>query len=92
MLKVYKTCCKNCLLSKSRIVSPNRAKQIVSDCSRNQTHFICHKSDDIVCRQFYDKLGYVSQMIRIAKRLNSIEFIEQTDSEKLITFEEMKIR
>lgn len=91
-LKVYKDCCKNCLLSKDRIVSPKRAKEIVSGCSKNQTHFICHKSDNVVCKSFYDKLGYVSQMVRIAQRLNAIEFIEQPDAEKLITYDEMSGR
>ena len=81
-LKVYKECCKNCLLSKNRIVSPKRAKEIVSNCSKEQTHFICHKTDDVVCKSFYDKLGFVSQMVRIAQRLNAVEFVEQPKSEK----------
>jgi hypothetical protein len=44
MLKVYKECCKNCLLSKDRIVSAKRAKEITKDCIKNQNHFICHKA------------------------------------------------
>lgn len=91
-LKVYKECCKNCLLSKNRIVSPKRAKEIVSNCSKEQTHFICHKTDDVVCKSFYDKLGYVSQMVRIAQRLNAVEFVEQPENEKLPTYDEMSGR
>lgn len=91
-LKVYKECCKNCLLSKNRIVSPKRAKEIVSNCSKEQTHFICHKTDDVVCKSFYDKLGFVSQMVRIAQRLNAVEFVEQPKSEKLPTYDEMSGR
>lgn len=88
-LKVYKECCKNCLLSKNRIVSSKRAKEIVLTCAKEQTHFICHKTDNVVCKSFYDKLGHVSQMIKIAQRLNAVEFVEQSDSKKLITYDEM---
>lgn len=94
MIKVYKECCKNCLLSKNRIVSPQRAKEIIQGCAKDQTHFICHKAsmndEDIVCRFFYDKFGHVSQMIRIAERLNAVEFVEQPASEKLPSYNEMK--
>lgn len=85
-LKVYKECCKNCLLSKDRIVSPKRAKEIIEGCARKQTHFICHKSDDVVCKTFFDKFGHVSQMIRISERLDMIEFIEQPESKKLTPY------
>jgi len=92
MLKVFKECCNNCLLSEDRIVSPKRAKEIIKDCSGNQTHFICHKAsmknEDVVCKKFYDTIGYKSQLVRIAQRLGAIEFIEQTDLEKLPTFKE----
>ena len=93
-LKVYKECCKNCLLSENRIVSPKRAKEIIQDCAKNQTYFICHKAtvngnEEIVCSNFFNTIGYKRQMVRIAQRLNSLEFIEQSDSEKLPTFKEM---
>lgn len=93
MLKVYKNCCKNCLLSKDRIVSPKRAKEIIQDCSQKQTYFICHKASmeekDVVCANFYQTLGYRSQLVRIAQRLNAVQFIDQPDSEKLPTYEEI---
>lgn len=96
MLKVYKNCCKNCLISKDRIVSPARAKQILNDCAKEQNYFVCHKASieekEIVCSTFYKTLGYKSQMVRIAQRLNMVEFIEQPDCEKLPTYEEMKIK
>ena len=92
MLEVYSQCCKNCLLSKNRIVSPKRSKEIVSDCSKKQTYLICHKSDKIVCKTFYDRLGHVSQLIRIAQRLNAVKFVDQEDSKKLITYDEMNNR
>lgn len=96
-LKVFKECCKNCLLSDDRIVSSKRAKEIINDCAVNQTHFICHKAtmngeEEIVCSKFFKTIGYKSQMVRIAQRLNALEFVEQSDSEKLPTFKEMSTR
>lgn len=97
MFKVYKESCKNCLLSPDRIVSPQRAKQIIQDCTKDQSYFICHKSstgdeDDgkgICCHIFYKELGHVSQMIRISERLGMVEFVEQPEGEKLPTHIEM---
>ena len=90
-MKVYNECCKNCLLSKDRIVSAKRAKEIISGCAKDQTHFICHKASiegkDIVCKSFFDSLGHVSQLVRIASRLKAIVFIDQTDTKKLPPFQ-----
>ncbi len=92
MLKVYKECCKNCLLSKDRIVSGKRVKEILTKVSREQSYFVCHKASieekQIVCKTFFDKFGHVSQMVRIAERLDAIEFIEQPESEKLKPYTE----
>ena len=95
--KVYNRPCKNCLMTKNRIVSPERAQEIITNCARKQTHFVCHKSsteeeegEGICCKKFYDDIGQTSQMIRIAERLDSIEFVEQPDNERLPTWEEME--
>jgi hypothetical protein len=45
---------------------------------------------DILCKSYFDKFGHHSQMVRIAERLNMIEFVEQPDQEKLPTYAEMK--
>jgi len=93
MLKVYKECCKNCLLSKDRIVSPKRAKEILKEIAKTKSYFVCHKASmndqEIVCKTFFDKLGHQSQMIRIAERLNVVQFVELPDSEKLIPHSKM---
>jgi uncharacterized metal-binding protein len=92
-MKVYKECCKNCLLSADSIVSPARRKEIIQECVTKQTHFQCHKATiedkDILCKTFFDRLGHHSQMVRIAERLNMIEYVEQTNTEKLPTYNEM---
>lgn len=95
-LKVYKSCCKNCLLSEDRIVSPKRAKEIIKGCVQEQSYFTCHKATiegkEIMCCNFYESLGHKSQLVRIAERLGAIEFIEQSDSEKLSSHKEMSSR
>ena len=96
MLKVYKECCGNCLLSKDRIVSPKRAKDLLNEIKEKQSYFVCHKAsmngEEIVCKTFFDKLGHQSQMIRIAERLNVVQFVEQTDTKKLIPYSAMTTR
>ena len=94
-MKVYKTQCKNCLLSPDSIVSPARRKQIIKKCTSEQTFFVCHKSsiqgdEDVCCKTYFDQLGHYSQMIRIAGRLGMIQEIEQEESEKLPTWAEMQ--
>ena len=95
-LKVYKQCCNNCLLSEDRIVSAKRAKEIIGQCTKEQTYFICHKASmegkEIVCQKFYETMGYKSQMVRIAQRLDAIEFVDQTDNEKFIPYRESSKR
>lgn len=90
MLKVYKECCHNCLLSKDRIVSSKKAKDLLKEIAEKQSYFVCHKasmnSEEIVCKTFFDKLGHQSQMIRIAERLNVVRFVEHTNTEKLIPY------
>lgn len=91
-MKVYNECCKNCLLSKDSIVSPKRRKDILTNCAKNQTHFICHKASidgkEIVCRTFYKILGHLSQMIRISERLGMIEFVPIENNIRLISHSE----
>lgn len=92
MLKVYNKCCQNCLLSEDRIVSDERATNVIKDCIQRQTHFICHKAgnSDICCSAFYHKYGNGSQMIRIAKRLNAVDFVEHENNDKLIPYKKIK--
>jgi hypothetical protein len=86
-MKVYKTCCQNCLFTKDRLVSGKVAGQIIKDCIKNQSYFVCHKATlqgkDIVCANFYSQMSKYSQAIRMAERLGILEFVEQNDGEKL---------
>lgn len=92
-MKVYKECCKNCLLSADAIVSAERRRDIIQECTQEQTHFVCHKAsmndEDVCCKTFYEKLGHTSQLVRIAQRLGVVKFVDQPESEKLPTHSEM---
>jgi hypothetical protein len=78
MLKVMKTPCNQCLFTNNKIVSDERRMQILQEITINQQFFTCHKATmtgtDHCCKNFYDKLGYTSQTIRTAQRLNMVEF------------------
>jgi hypothetical protein len=90
MFKVFKESCRNCLLTKDRIVSPKRAKDLIENCKGKQTYFICHKSDNVCCHNYYKELGEYSQLARIAERLNMVEFVEQTDKSRLLSHIEIE--
>jgi hypothetical protein len=81
VMEVYKECCNQCLLSKNRIVSAKRVKEIIQGCVRDQSYFICHKATidgkEICCKSYFDKFGHFSQMVRISERLNMLKYIEQ---------------
>jgi hypothetical protein len=70
--------CDQCLFTKDRIVSAARMRNILQGCRQQDIHFVCHKASiagrDVCCRGFYDT--QTSQMIRIAERLNMVEFVD----------------
>lgn len=78
MFKVCATQCNQCLFSKDRIVSAARVREVLEDCARKDTHFICHKTDDTYCKGFYDTR--TSQLMRIAGCMNMIKFVEIDNS------------
>ncbi len=69
---------------------PGRVRGMVAECTRTQGYIPCHETmeyDDEdedgespsatgpVCRGFYDAHGEVSQLVRIAERLDAIRFV-----------------
>lgn len=69
---------------------PGRVRGMVAECARTQGYIPCHETmvhddeDDDgesttatgpVCRGFFDAHGEVSQLLRIADRLDGIEFV-----------------
>lgn len=76
MFKIMKEKCDQCLFSKNKIVSNQRKKQLINECKEKQTHFNCHKTDNVVCAGFNESMGEYSQSIRMAGRLGVIEYVE----------------
>ncbi|OJV55341.1 MAG: hypothetical protein BGO31_20645 [Bacteroidetes bacterium 43-16] len=76
--KVCSKSCDQCLFTKSKIVSEERKKEILDDCEKEQTHFICHKGsivgENIVCNGFFRYLS--TPYLELMKATGRIEFIE----------------
>lgn len=77
MFKVCEEKCTKCLFTKNRIVGKERMANILEECARNNTHFICHEASmngqDVCCKGFYDT--QTSNMMRIAQRLKMVAFV-----------------
>jgi hypothetical protein len=86
----FKVCaerCDQCLFSKQAIVDNARRRQVLADCARRDTHFVCHKhgvgddeelhGEDVCCRGFYDRDPMATNLMRIAARLGVVEFVEE---------------
>ena len=96
MIKVYKNACQNCLLSKDRIVSSQRAKEMIDECIEKQTHFICHKAtmqgQDVMCHSYYEHFGQHSEKLKLCQRLGIVEFVNQPDSDKLSSHQDISVK
>lgn len=94
-LKVASKMCGSCIFGPNSAIKgrPERMRDLAEQWRRHDTFQVCHhagtegEDDDgnpvldgeaIVCRGFYDTQP-PSQMIRIAQRLNCIEFVDVPD-------------
>ena len=79
-MKVCAKRCDQCLFSENKIVSDRRRKQVLKECAQNDASFECHKATikgkEVCCRGFYDSNPYTTNLMRIAARLNAVEFVE----------------
>jgi len=48
--------CDQCLTTRNRIVTGDRAAEIVAECRRTGNHFFCHKDNQTHCRGVHDVL------------------------------------
>jgi hypothetical protein len=76
---VAATRCRECLFGANRIVSGARAAQLLDQCRKNDTHFVCHKFSqegrDVCCRGFFETQP-PTQLMRVAGRLGVIRDVE----------------
>lgn len=83
MFKVMSKQCNQCLYDPAnRIVPARSAAQIMSDCTRKDNNFICHKAsilgEDVYCAGDIQKRGH-GQLGRIAGRIGAIEHVNPDD-------------
>lgn len=81
MFKVCRQKCNQCLFSKNRIVSKKRMAEVLEQCRRTDSHFECHKTEDVCCAGFYQADPYATNLMRIASRLGVVEFVEVPEVE-----------
>ena len=85
MKKIYNKPCKNCLFSKDRIVSQERANEIIKDCTDNGKFFICHKASmngkDTACNRFFHE--YMNDdTSKLMIKMGLLEFVEHEGNKK----------
>ncbi len=78
---VMHTRCDQCLFDpENRIVSSDRARDVLQSCRRDDTHFICHKATiagrEVCCRGFYDANPMAINLMRIASDLGAVRFVD----------------
>lgn len=73
--------CDECLFSQNKIVSDERKAQLLEECWRGGTYFICHKATlkghAVICHNFLkstDGAGNVA--IRVAQRFGFIKYVD----------------
>jgi hypothetical protein len=91
MIEVYNKTCQNCLFSKNRNVSKERANEIIKDCQKNKSFFICHKASfegkKTMCNQFYKRYWIADKINELIKKNGLVKFINQTNNDKLTPYE-----
>ena len=70
--KVQERMCASCIY---RTDSPLDLDGLESDAQNHDSWRICHHSDDVCCRGFWEHHSNHFNMGRIAQRLNMVEFV-----------------
>ena len=78
---VFQVCekqCAQCLFTKARIVSDARAKEVIADCEKKGTYFVCHKgslagNNQLCCRGFFDNVE--TTVTALAKELGLVRYV-----------------
>lgn len=77
VFKVQSKACSTCIYRKD---SPLNLKVLEAEIADKHIgfkgHRICHHSDDVCCRGFWNKHKNSFQMGQIAQRLDMVEFVE----------------
>lgn len=74
--------CDHCLLGSDRIVSGDRARDLVATTRASEGgSFICHKSQisdepEAICRGWWDAFADEDWVLRLAKAMDIVEYVE----------------
>lgn len=75
-MKIQPEKCNECLFGKDKIVSKERAADVIAGCLKKDTYFVCHKATiknkDVCCRGFWDAFKDRFNLGRIAQRLDFV--------------------
>jgi hypothetical protein len=81
-LKVADRPCDQCLFHKNRVVSEERAEEVLAECEHKDLHFVCHNSsirdpqEQAMCAEFHRQRPRVGKLHRMARHLNLVEYID----------------
>ena len=77
MFKVQKKQCKTCIYRQDNPLDINLLEsQIADKYGGFSSHRICHHSDDVCCRGFWERHKDEFQMGQLAQRLDMVEFVD----------------
>jgi hypothetical protein len=69
--------CGQCLTSRGRIVSGERAAELIRDCRRKDVHFVCHKGSaaglNLHCRGVHDRFPCLAYRFGVAIGVKVVE-------------------
>lgn len=86
MFRVQKTQCETCIYKTFSAEHLKELENAVRDPHLGfKAHRICHRSDDVCCRGFWDKAKDLFPLGQIAQRFGMVEFVEvdtQRDAQK----------
>lgn len=82
-------CCNQCLTTRNRIVSGQRAAEIIRDCRETSTHFFCHKGSmedmPLHCRGVHDLAQSQAYRMAVALGIPVVEIDPETLSEEVVS-------
>lgn len=81
-LRVAEKRCNECLFSKNKIVDDDRKAEVIAECARKGSYFICHKSHagpPVICRGFFDEVP--NRTCHMAKVLRIVQFVDPVTGE-----------
>ena len=80
-MKICAKKCNECLYSKNRIVSAERAADIMMEVARKDSYFVCHKSSIRGEEEWVCAGSHPGQLVRIMGRLGALEYVDPETGE-----------